>query len=209
MMTFEDVQVQLVDTPAVSAQHREPWMPNLVHEADGLLVVLDPGDDGLAAALDALRELLAHAHVRIAGAAAEPGEHPFVVTHPLRVALTHTDEDADGTLRAIAREALPEAWPLHELSALRGDGLEALRATLWSELGRIRVYAKEPGHKPDHMRPFVFDRGATVETLAAHVHKDIAGRLKFARLWGHAAFDGQQVDRHHVLADRDVVELHA
>jgi ribosome-interacting GTPase 1 len=49
----------------------------------------------------------------------------------------------------------------------------------------------------------------TVHDLARTVHKDIAENLRFARIWGHARFDGQQVDRHHVLADRDVVELHA
>ncbi len=62
--------------------------------------------------------------------------------------------------------------------------------------------------KPDHARPFVLARGATVYDLACAVHKDIAARLKYARIWGHARFDGQQVDRDHVLADRDVVELH-
>ena len=68
---------------------------------------------------------------------------------------------------------------------------------------------KEPGKKPDLERPFVLPEGATIHDLAVHVHKEIAERLKFARIWGHAKFDGQQVDRHHVLADKDVVELHA
>src|SRR5207247_3772556 len=39
MMPFEDVQVQLVDTPAVTVEHAEPYVPNLVHSADGVLVV--------------------------------------------------------------------------------------------------------------------------------------------------------------------------
>ncbi|HVP14646.1 MAG TPA: TGS domain-containing protein, partial [Terriglobales bacterium] len=88
-------------------------------------------------------------------------------------------------------------------------GLEELRATLFAELGRIRIYAKEPGKKPDRERPFVLPQGATVHDLARAVHKDIAEHLRFARIWGHARFEGQQVDRDHVLADRDVVELHA
>jgi ribosome-interacting GTPase 1 len=42
------------------------------------------------------------------------------------------------------------------------------------------------------------------------VHGDLAAKLHFARIWGaHARFEGQQVDRHHALADGDVVELHA
>jgi hypothetical protein len=58
-------------------------------------------------------------------------------------------------------------------------------------------------------RPFVFPRGATVHDLARSIHKEIAERLKFARVWGAVRFDGQTVDREHVLADRDVVEIHA
>jgi hypothetical protein len=73
----------------------------------------------------------------------------------------------------------------------------------------VRVFAKEPGKKADLAAPFVLPAGATVHDLAERVHKDVAAALRFARIWGHAKFDGQQVDRHHVLADRDVVELHS
>ena len=91
----------------------------------------------------------------------------------------------------------------------RGDGLAELRALLFMELKRIRIYTKQPGHKPDMGRPFILPQGATVFDLALLVHKDVADRLKHARIWGKARFDGQQVDRHHVLSDRDVVELHS
>lgn len=51
--------------------------------------------------------------------------------------------------------------------------------------------------------------GATVGQLAERVHLDLAAHLRFARLWGPGArFEGQQVDRDHVLCDGDVVELH-
>ena len=84
-----------------------------------------------------------------------------------------------------------------------------MRRALFETLGRIRIYAKEPGKKADVARPFVLPHGATVHDLALHVHKEIAERLKYARIWGSSRFDGQQVDREHALADRDVVELHA
>ena len=51
--------------------------------------------------------------------------------------------------------------------------------------------------------------GYDIHDLARAVHKEIAERLRYARIWGSARFDGQQVDRDHALVDRDVVELHA
>ena len=209
MMPFEDVQVQLVDTPAVSEQHTEPWMTNLVRNTDGLLLVFDPSDDAFEGGVAAVRAQLERARVWPRTAPPNDGEHPFALVRPVRAVLNKADLDADGTLRTLVRELLPAAWPVHEVSAEHGHGLEELRVALWADLGRIRIYAKEPGHKPDIVRPFVLERGATVHDLATVVHKDIAERLKFARIWGHAAFDGQQVDRHHALDDRDVVELHA
>ena len=119
------------------------------------------------------------------------------------------DLDPDGTFTELARAAAGEGLPFFPVSAEHGSGLEELRRALFQHLGVIRIYAKEPGKKPDLERPFVLPRGATVLHLARVVHKEIAERLRFARIWGSGRFDGQQVDHDHPLADRDVVELHA
>ncbi len=209
MMPFEDVHVQLVDTPAVAPGHTEAWLPNLAHGADGVLLVLDVTADDVEGAWRALGEVLEKAHVWPKGRPLPPGASPLLQPRPVVVLLNRSDEDPDGTFAALAREAVGEGLPVFPVSALRGDGLDALRPVLFAELRRIRVYTKEPGHKPDMGRPFVLRQGATVDDLASLVHKDLAARLKFARIWGaHARFEGQQVDRHHALEDRDVVELH-
>jgi len=72
----------------------------------------------------------------------------------------------------------------------------------------VRSYAKEPGKKPERQRACVLFSAASVDAWAKAVQEAVAERLKFARIWGAARFDGQQVDRDHVLSDRDVVELH-
>ncbi len=51
-------------------------------------------------------------------------------------------------------------------------------------------------------------RHSTLTDMARAVRRDFPERLKYACLWGSAKFDGQQVQRDHVLADRDIVELH-
>jgi ribosome-interacting GTPase 1 len=208
MMEFEDVQVQLVDTPAVAEGHTEPYLPNLAHDADGVLLVLDVTADDAETSVRLLRDLLARARVWPRTRPLPPDAPPFLQPKPVLV-LGNKAEDDDGTFAALAREAVGVDLPFFPVSATSGAGLEPLREILFRELKRIRVFGKEPGKKPGFERPFVLPEGATVHDFAAHVHKEIAERLKFARLWGHAKFDGQQVDRHHVLADKDVVELHA
>lgn len=43
--------------------------------------------------------------------------------------------------------------------------------------------------------------------FAGKVHQDFARKLKSARVWGTAVFDGQLVQRDYVLQDGDIVEL--
>ena len=203
MMPFEEVQVQLVDTPAVAEGHTEPYLTNLVHNADGVLLVLDvTADDGEAAAkllLDLLERSRVWPRVRPVPADAPP----FLAVRPV-IALGNKSDLDDGTFAQIAREAIGKDLPFHPVSALSGQGLDELKPLLYRELRRVRVFAKEPGKKPDHERPFVLKRGATVFELAGQIHKDLAARFRFARVWGSAKFEGQQVDRDHPLADRDV-----
>jgi ribosome-interacting GTPase 1 len=210
MMEFEDVLVQLVDTPAVAAGHTESWLPNLAHGADGILLVLDVADDELESDWRALLELLERARVSPRGRPLPADASPLVVQRPVIVLANKCDLDGDGTFAALARETIGGDLPFFAVSAQRRDGLDALRPVLFHELRRVRVHTREPGKKADAGRPFVLPEGGTVEELARLVHQDLAAHLKFARIWGaKARFEGQQVDRHHVLDDGDVVELHA
>jgi ribosome-interacting GTPase 1 len=104
--------------------------------------------------------------------------------------------------------ALP-AESLHVVSATTGTGLEGLRQALFQSLRVVRVYTKMPGSKPDLEKPFVVSHGATVMELAEIIHRDMLAHFKFARVWGSGRFEGQTVQRDHVLEDRDVIEIHA
>ena len=88
------------------------------------------------------------------------------------------------------------------------QGLDDWFKRLWELLAIIRVYSKEPGRPPDLHKPLVVPAGATVEDLARQIHRDLPERMKFARLWGHSRFEGQQVHKTELLRDKDVVEIH-
>jgi ribosome-interacting GTPase 1 len=94
------------------------------------------------------------------------------------------------------------------VSVLDRGGLDELGRRTFEALDRIRVYTKKPGHDPDRKSPFSLPRGAKVGDLAEAIHKDLPGQMKCARIWGPSAFEGQTVQRDHVLAEGDVVEIH-
>jgi ribosome-interacting GTPase 1 len=75
-------------------------------------------------------------------------------------------------------------------------------------LGIIRIYAKPPGKKPDMADPFTLPTGSTVSDLATAIHRELADKLKFAKIWGTGVYQGQNVQKNHVLSDRDIIELH-
>jgi ribosome-interacting GTPase 1 len=58
-------------------------------------------------------------------------------------------------------------------------------------------------------RPFTVRRGSTLIDVAGLVHKDFLETLKFARVWGSQVHPGTVAKADYVLADKDIVELHA
>ncbi len=203
MMTFENVQVQLVDLPAVSVEFDVGWLYGIIRSADAAALVVDLGTDEVLTQIDQVRELLARARLRLVREPRQPGE--------LRALVAANKLDAPGAASrlALVEELLEGALPVIPVSAEQGTGLETLRRALFDLLGVIRVYSKPPGRKADTSAPFILRRGATVLDAARAIHKDLAERLRYARLWGRNEFSGQMVSRHHVLEDGDIIEIHA
>ena len=213
MMPFEDIAFQLVDLPPVSAQHFPPWLPGTLQPAAAALLVVDLGDPGCVEQVDELHRLLEPARVTLSGSweLQTPGEDDdlFAVVLPTLLVATKTDQLSNPEEElATFRELTGYPYPAVSVSAVDGQGLDRLGPFLFEHLGVVRVYTKIPGQPPDMTRPFTVRRGQTVGDVAVLVHKEIAADLRYARLWGHGTFDGQQVGRDHALADGDVVELH-
>ena len=218
MMLYEDVHFQLVDLPPVSDEFFEPWLVNTLQHADGILLVIDVADPECLEQVPTVLERLQEKKIFLRSAwpgldsdtPQETEEHddPFRLDLPTVLIANKSDLDPDPEEVKILEELLGLRYPALTVSAKTGDGLDQFGPFLFKALEIVRVYTKPP-HRPAEMdRPFTFHRGQTILDVARHVHKDIAAHLRFARIWGSGAFDGQQVGSDHEVADRDVVELH-
>jgi ribosome-interacting GTPase 1 len=207
MMTYEDVRIQLVDLPPITAEHYDHFLTDITRGADAALLFLDLSDDEGPQATQAVIDRLEKARRRLIPPGAPAPDDPAHYALPTLLVATKADDPAADIRLALAREVFDDTYPWQTISAELGEGLEELRQAIFRLLNVIRIYGKEPGQAPDRSSPFTLPRGSTVADLAEHIHRELGEKVKSARVWGSAAFPGQTVGRDYILQDRDVVEL--
>lgn len=211
MMPMENIQIHLIDTPALNRDYVEPELLDLIRRADLILLVVDLQADPVAqleetaALLEEHRIVPFEHHERYS----DEEQHRLFLVSVLVVGNKCDDESCDENFEIFRALLADESdWTILPLSARSGRHLEALKQAVFDRLEVVRVYSKPPGKEADFTAPFVLEKGSTVADFARKVHKDFYENLKSARIWGSAVYDGQMVSRDHVLEDGDVVELH-
>ena len=207
MMAWEDVQVQLIDLPPITADFMEGYISSMVRAADGAALVIDLADDDGPFTAETVIDQLAQKKT-ILGGEMTPDEDVGVLHIKTLLVANKVDADGAGDRLEIVREMYGQRFPVYAVSAETGQFLPELRDALYKTLDVVRVYTKKPGKPPDMETPFTIPRGANLMELAERIHRELPEKLKSARVWGTGVFDGQTVPRDHVLHDRDVVEIH-
>src|SRR5579883_348730 len=208
MMDYEDVRVQLIDLPPITADNYETFVTDITRGANAAVLFLDLADDDGPAATKAVIDRLKVARRELVPPGSPPADDPAVYAIPTILVANKCDDDAADIRLELAREEVGTRFPLVLISAERGDGLDSLRKVIYDALGVMRIYTKQPGKPADMTSPFTPQVGATVAELAGRVHRDLEETVKSARVWGSGVHDGQTVGRDHVLHDKDIVELH-
>jgi ribosome-interacting GTPase 1 len=206
MVSFEDVQIQLVDMPPITADYSAPGQVGTYRNCDLIAIVIDLSGDvqeQMSVCLDFLesRSLLIDGETpAFDGQGNALGKKAFCIC-------TKSDIAGTGALETL-KKSCKRNLEYIEISATTGTCLENLSAKFFELLGIIRIYAKPPGKPADMTEPFTLPVGSTVMDLAVQIHRQLAEKLKTAKIWGTGVYDGQNVQRNHVLNDKDIIELH-
>lgn len=208
MMAWEDLQVQLIDTPPITSDVCEPNTVGLVRGADLAVLMVDLGSDDGGSELDAVLAHFAGSKTRL-GAETCVDESDIGRTFTRTLLVWNKADLADAADRKeFFLEAVQPDLPSFSCSCQNGAGLEELRQAIFESCRCIRVYTRQPGKKQaDLTAPFALKQGSTVVELAEMIHRDLATALKSARVWRAGAHDALTVKPDHELQDRDVVEL--
>ncbi|NLS98310.1 MAG: TGS domain-containing protein [Planctomycetaceae bacterium] len=209
MMPWQDVTVQLVDTPPITPDYLESYMYGIIRSAELALLMVDLGaDSGIEQCQDVL-DRLNDTKTRLGRETCLSEEDvglSFTRTYvvPNKIDLPEAQDRLD-----LLHELCPLEFEEYVISAQTGTGLEPLRDAIYRAMDVVRVYTKLPSAKePDRDRPFTVRRGSCLADLAGQVHKDYIEGLEFARVWGSAVHDATIVKGDYILNDQDVVELH-
>jgi small GTP-binding protein len=199
MMEYQNIKIQIVDTPPLHVD-APPWLFGLYRNGDILLFVLD-GTQDVVEQFGMIRTALNEHNIYIA-------EHEYGDMKKAIIAVAKCDQGKAETAIRKIKGSSGNTFACCPVSIVQESTLAGIRDTIYRELNIIRIYTKKTGQPIQKQEPVVLSRGATVIDAAEHIHKDFKKNLKFARLWNDAGYNGQRVEKHHVLTDEDVLEFH-
>jgi len=200
MMEYEDIMVQLVDMPPLSPEVFEPWQLATLEQSDVNLFIFDVSDPLLLEQTEYIIEKLDHRGITLQR---EDRPKSLILANKM---------DSDGAASNLTAwmELFEQVADSIPVSIEQAEGFSSLKELLFNSLGVLRAYTRPPGgRKPENEKPYVLKKGASVLDAAAYIHKDLASNFKYARLWREGQYDGQMVERDHLLNDGDCMEIHA
>jgi ribosome-interacting GTPase 1 len=206
MVTFEDIQIQLVDMPPITAEYSAPGQVGTYRNCDLIAIVIDLSGD-VVEQFGVCMDFLESRNLLIDAETPASDEQGNALAKEAFCICTKSDIAQTGALEDL-KQLCERPLEFVEISAATGAGLEELAAAFYRLLKIIRVYAKPPGKPADMTEPFTLPAGSTVMDLATEIHRQLAEKLKSAKIWGTGVYDGQNVHRTHVLNDKDIIELH-
>lgn len=206
MMGFENIQIQLVDTPPIGHRDVRTLLANTLRGADLIAIVVDLSIESVSQVENTHQELK---EARIEPMA-DNAKEATLGSYQKKILLIGNKNDLESSTSNWKRldSQYGTLFPMISVSAREGIGLEELKETIYQALGIFRVYTKTPGGKADLTDPVILKMGSTVKDAAESIHKDFKDKLKYAVVWGSGKYDGQRVSREHMLQDGDIVEFH-
>ena len=210
MAKWENVRLQLIDTPSIAPEYCETYVFNIIRTADVAVLVVSLGDDDILERFEYVVNRVHEGKVLLEGLRQFDPRYPTALPKKTMIVATGIDlPDAETRLSFLNDEVggkvklIPVAIPTRA-------GLDLFLASGFAMLELHRAYTKAPGKQPDLDDPVLLSHGATVGDAARSIHKDIAERLQFARIWSKAkpTLDGTRVPADHVVEDGDILEFH-
>lgn len=198
MIEFENIKIQLVDTPPLYEKFHPPWLFALGRSSDLLIGVIGASKKAsyeLERFLIRLEEgnMFLQSRDFYKGEDLMPKYGFIIITRTVESLLTSFREKYSKRLDII--------------SSSENEDFSLLKKRIYESLSVIRIYTKPPGKDADFSEPVVLEKGSNVLDAAYVIHKDFAEKMKYTRLW-RGNIHSRHVGTEEVLEEGDIVEFH-
>ena len=213
MYPYEDIYIQMVDTPPITNRSTQSRLYGLLRTSDVFVFVADLTNNPVAQTEESFSEL-SEWGFDLLDINTEITENTNIYTTKPTIIVCNK-ADIPGALDQFQEmeHKFSNKFPVIMCSAEENVGLDELGEEIFSALNIMRVYTKSPRERLQDFQkkdPIVLSIGSSVGEAAHQVHKDLSRGLKYAVLWGQSGkFDGQHVGRNHELIDGDIIEIHS
>jgi len=206
MMPYENILIQLIDTPPLTKESSPSWLKAIVKEADVLVAVFDLTKENITRDIRDFKEMLDNwrlgdKKIIFLGNKVEE----IISSSPFAAARVIDLEIAKENLKKLETQ-----YEIKPISCSQKIGLEELKKEIFYLLEIVRVYTKSRNRpEPDFSHPFIIKKGEKLITLASQIHHDLLPSFKYAKLFKENAKNPQIVGKDYILEDGDIVEIYA
>ena len=189
MMPYEDILIQLVDTPPLT-EKSPPWLKGILKASDGFLAIFDLSEDNICEDIKNFKEILSN----------------WRMTNKKILFLGNKIDLEKSTINL---KKIGAQYKIKDISCLKKIGIEELKKEIFDLLEIIRVYTKSPNKSsPDFEHPFVLKKNSRLITLANQIHQDFTSAFKYAKLFRLNSKKPRIVGKDYIFQDRDIIEIH-
>ena len=181
MMSYDNVQVQIIDLPSLKNENFEI---GLVNTTDVILIVINKIEE-----IKQIQEAL------------------FRAKGKQIIAFNKADTLDDNEKRKISETLRSKKYNFVLMSAKTKEGVEELKEKIFMSFNILRIYTKEPWKKPS-TEPLIMKPGSIVKDVAEKIKNGLSEHIKETRVTGPSGkFPNQRVGLTHELKDGDIVEF--
>ena len=215
MLGYENIQFQLVDTPPITQDFVQPWVFDLVRNADLVWLVVSLASDEILDQVEIVESRLTEAKIQTTGVteAANDADEMLEANFTKTTLLIANQADEEGAadrleiLQRILRQRISKSIRFLRLPA---KGL--IGYSKWSSIKQLEYLPRlheisQPNLSITRILS-CFRMGARLLKRRWHCTKSSLKSFKTARIWGANWYDGQTVSRDDVVYDGDVLEFH-
>ncbi len=190
MMPYENILIQLIDTPPLTKEFSPSWLKEILKQADGLLIIFDLSKESILEDIKSFKEKLSDWQL--------DDKKIILVTNKIDL------EEAKKNLKKVKTE-----YKVKPISCLKKTGLEELKREVFNLLEVVRVYTKDRSKpSPDFEHPFTLRKNSQLVELASKIHQDFTFSFKYAKLFKPNSKKPRIVGKDYILQDKDIIEIY-